>query len=42
MFQHWDSNDRNELLVQELAKVLHFVTIEDRNRRNGAANAEVE
>jgi hypothetical protein len=35
MFHRWDSHNRNELLVQELAKVLHFATIQDRNSRAG-------
>jgi hypothetical protein len=41
LFQHWDSSHKNELLVQGLAKVLHFSTIGDRNRRR-AANAAAE
>lgn len=30
LFQAWDVNFKNELLMQELAKVLHFTTIKDK------------
>jgi hypothetical protein len=32
MFNHWDEAFKNELLVQELAKVLCFVSLRDRNK----------
>jgi hypothetical protein len=36
LLQAWDVNGKNEIVIQELAKVLHFITIEERNlRRRG-------
>lgn len=32
MFNHWDLFYKNELLVQELAKALCFLTIENQNK----------
>jgi hypothetical protein len=35
LFQAWDVTHKNEILFQELAKVLHFTTIQERKLRTG-------